>query len=143
MRLGSEYCQKRFPGKEVIFRSRLGKLSEELLKISTASPRSMALRASLRYADAIVVDPPRIWIIEFKVDAELGAISQLELYKMLFLETPEYVKYKDFEIKLLIVTTRETTDMRQFAASKGIEYDVFIPEWIYDYLVTRRVIETI
>jgi hypothetical protein len=143
MRLGSEYVQKRFPGKEVIYRARLGKISEELLKKATGSPKSMSLVSSLRYVDAIVIDPPRVWLIEFKVDAELGAIAQLEYYKILFLETPDYEKYKSWEIKLLIVTTREITDMVRYAAMKGIEYDVYLPEWIYPYLVTRRVVETI
>ena len=128
IRLVTEYVLKRWPDKRAMFRVRLGNLPN-------------ILHPTARYADAVVVDEPDVYLIEAKLENGLRAIGQLILYRKLLKETPGFEKYADEHIKSLLVVGKVEKDLIETATSMGIEVDVFQPPWVLPFLeslITKR-----
>jgi len=88
----------------------------------------------LRWADAIVKHDNTIVIIEAKIRPDLGAMSQIEEYIKLFGQTPEFSEYWDLMRKGLLLTCFDDLLIKQSCAERGIEYVVFKPVWINEYI---------
>ena len=84
----------------------------------------------LRWVDAIVIHDGYVLIIEAKIRPMPGAIGQLELYEMLFPETPEFQAYKDWPIKLILLCAMPDLSMIQLCSQKGITYEIFTEEQV-------------
>ncbi|MCK5138347.1 MAG: hypothetical protein KAQ85_00760 [Thermodesulfovibrionia bacterium] len=82
----------------------------------------------LRWADAIYLKDGVVYIVEAKLRAEPGALGQLELYKELFPQTPEFDQYKEWPIKLVLLSSVVDLNMVQLCSKKGIDYEVFTEE---------------
>lgn len=82
----------------------------------------------LRWADAIVIKEGIVYIVEAKLRAQPGVISQLELYKMLFVKTPEFSQYQNWPVQMMILSSVVDLNMVELASSKGILYEVFTLE---------------
>ena len=88
----------------------------------------------LRWADAIVKHNNIIIIIEAKIKPDLGAMSQIEEYIKLFGQTPEFSEYWALPRKGLLLTCFDSLDIKISCAERGIEYVVFKPVWINEYI---------
>lgn len=84
----------------------------------------------LRWADAIVISKGIVFIVEAKLRAQPGAISQLELYKKLFINTLEFKQYWNWPIKMLLLTGVMDLNMAELASEKGIIFEVFTIEQV-------------
>ena len=84
----------------------------------------------LRWADAIVLHDGIVYIVEAKLRPAPGAIGQLELYKKLFLQTPEFEQYKNWPIKLLLLCAEPDLNMVEFCSEKDIIYEVFTEDQV-------------
>ncbi len=82
----------------------------------------------LRWADAIFIEDGFVNIVEAKLRPELGAIGQLEGYKELFKITPEFDQYKDWPIKMILLSPVMDLGIAQICTKKGIIYDIWEPE---------------
>jgi len=82
----------------------------------------------LRWTDAIVLKDGTVYIIEAKLRPAPGAVGQLELYKQLFPETPEFDAYKEWPIKLVLLTSVVDLNMVEMCSKKDIDYEVFTEE---------------
>lgn len=78
---------------------------------------------TLRWADAIVLKDGKVLIVEAKLNAAPGAIGQLELYKELFLQTPEFSAYKNWPIELVFLTPAVDLALVELCSKKGIVYE--------------------
>ena len=83
-----------------------------------------------RWADAILIHDGMVEIIEAKLRPNLGVIGQLEGYKKLFLQTPEFTQYHKYPVKMKILAMEFVTDVVEFASDRGIEYEVFTKEQV-------------
>ena len=79
----------------------------------------------LRWADAIVLSKGIVYIIEAKLRPAPGAVGQLELYKQLFVQTPEFEDYKNWPIKMVLLTSVVDLNMVEMTSKKDILYEVF------------------
>jgi len=79
----------------------------------------------MRWADAIVLKDGVVLIIEAKVRPKPEPIAQLELYKKLFLQTPEFSAYKNWPIRLILLTSTLDLNIVEFCSEKDIEYEMF------------------
>ena len=79
----------------------------------------------LRWVDAIVIKEGIVFIVEAKLRAQPGVISQLELYRKLFLQTPEFSQYKLWPVKLLILSSIIDLAMVELASEHNILFEVF------------------
>ena len=85
-------------------------------------------------ADAVVVLPNEVHIIECKVREDRGKLEQLLVYEYLFPSTPEYARYKDFPIRKILLTPKPMGSFEKFLARYGIEVAYYRPTWILEYL---------
>ncbi len=85
----------------------------------------------LRWADAIFIKDGFVNIVEAKLRPDLGTIGQLEGYKKLFPVTPEFDQYKDWPIKMILLSPIMDFGVAEIASEKGMEYHVWKPvDWI-------------
>lgn len=79
----------------------------------------------LRWVDAIVIKEGIVYIIEAKVRPMPGAVGQLELYRDLFYQTPEFEQYKNYPSKLILLTAESDLNMIEMCSKKDITYYIF------------------
>ncbi len=79
----------------------------------------------LRWADAIVIKDGFVNIVEAKVRPMPGVISQLELYKKLFPNTLEFTQYKDWPIRMIILSSMPDLAIAELASEKDIIFEIF------------------
>ena len=85
----------------------------------------------LRWADAIFIEDGFVNIVEAKLRPDLGVFGQLEGYKRLFPVTPEFDRYKDWPIKMILLSPFMDLGIAEIATEKGIIYDVYKPAgWV-------------
>jgi len=108
---------------------RLGSVSKDVLARGAGVPVS-ALRVYLPYADAVVVWPDRIEIIEFKVHDPMRAISQLLYYKALAMTDDELKKFMPRPIVLKLVYWRYDPNIEALCRANGIVLEIDHPAWL-------------
>lgn len=108
---------------------RLGSVSKDVITRGAGLPVS-ALRVYLPYADAVVVWPDRIEIIEFKVHDPMRAISQLLYYKALAMTDDELKKFMPRPIVLKLVYWRYDPNIEALCRANGIVLEVDHPAWL-------------
>ena len=81
-----------------------------------------------RWADAIVISEGAVLIIESKLRADPGALGQLELYKKLFVNTPEFSQYANWPIQLVLLCAVTDLNMVELCSEKGVTFEVFSEE---------------
>lgn len=117
----NEYLMVHYPNNLQWKRVRLGPLPNvELAKM---------YEVTLRWADAIIKENNDIIIAEMKLVNQLAGVSQLELYKQLFVKTPEFSDYWGNHIILRLVVPYLEQETKDMCEQKGIEYVLFTPNW--------------
>lgn len=115
---------------------RLGKVRPPAPHELTPEERRLLLGAMGASADAIVILPDRVIIIEAMVRHEPGALEDLIKYKMLFKETEEFKPHWNKPIELWILTPLDLPFYEKLAADMGIKIIKYKPSWILEYLNT-------
>lgn len=134
MRMVSEYLVKFYAKYPCYTRVRLGSIPSQL-KVRTESLAEERMKGVWRrYADAVVVKPQQIVIIEASIRPDPGDISKLKLYKHLFPHTPEFQPYTNRPIALELVYAMPDVVLQQLARDEGIKVIKFKPDWLDDYL---------
>ena len=87
-----------------------------------------------RWADAVVIMPDRIVLIEVKIIPQPGVISQIKHYARLLPETPELAEHRDKPIEMRLVFAVDDPVVSDQARTEGILVTIFCPVWIDDYL---------
>lgn len=90
-----------------------------------------------RFVDLLFYESGVVYLVEAKVRPDPGGISQLELYKELFPDTPEFSMYKDQPLKLIYLTTITDKVVEKMCNDRDIEYILFCPDWMKEYLNKR------
>lgn len=112
----------------------LGQLRPELAEKALTHEELKYLRPFLASADAVVILPDEVHIIECMIRHEPGAIEDLLKYKKLFKETPEFARHWDKPIKLILLTPLDAPFYEEMARSFGIEVKKYRPAWILEYI---------
>ena len=87
-----------------------------------------------RWADAIVIMPDRIILIEGKILPQPGVISQLKLYARLLPKTPELAEHKDKPIEKVLLCAIPDPLLNTLCDEEGIRVVIYRPVWITAYL---------
>ena len=82
----------------------------------------------LRWCDAIYIDAGFVNIVEAKLRPDLGVIGQLEGYQKLFKITPEFSMYKDWPVKMILLTPFLDLNIVELCKDKGIIYEHWVPK---------------
>jgi hypothetical protein len=89
------------------------------------------MKITLRWVDAVVFDGNTVYLIEAKLKSDLGAISQLKEYRMLFRDTPEFSILRDKPVEMILLIPFEWVDLIDAAKREGIRVEIFKPAWLY------------
>lgn len=97
-------------------------------------PQSNMLYSGIRrYADSIFLTDHTINIVEASMKPKYEKVAQLELYRSIFPDTPEFSTFKDYQVHLIYLTTLDDKYTRDLAEGKGIEYIIYSPAWVKQY----------
>ena len=130
----SEYLAKHYPDYPTRTRVRVGSIHPELRPEQLTEPERRAVGVWRRWADAIVIMPDRLILIEAAIRPNPGDISQLELYEHLLPKTPELAEHKDKPIEKVLLFALEDPVIVSLARERGIQVVYFHPPWIDEYL---------
>ncbi len=134
MRLLSEFVAKEYPNDQVFFNLRLGAIRPDL-DIAGLSPAEVRMLGVFRrFADAIVIRPDKLIIIEASIRPDPGKLSQLQLYERLVPATPELEPYQGLKIRKLLLWSFLDEVLASIAREQGVVVRVFHPAWVDEYL---------
>lgn len=104
----------------------------------TVSPAVAAMLARAnRYADLVGATSTQILVVEAKMVAIPGAISQLTHYINLVYSSPIRTTYPFLPVQGVLVWAVDDPIVHQEAVAAGLRVDVFAPQWAVDYLNAR------
>lgn len=86
-----------------------------------------------RWADLIILTDKEIIIVEAKMRPKPEGYAELELYKDLFTQTPEFKMYWDMPIRLIYLTTKYDQTIDKLCKEKDIELVIYDPAWVKKY----------
>jgi hypothetical protein len=93
--------------------------------------------AFARWVDAIVALPDRTLLVEAKIVAHPGALSQLMLYERLIPDSFGLNLRKDKPIEKVLLFAKDDPLVSQMALELGITIVQFHPEWIDEKLASK------
>jgi len=134
MRLLSEFLAEHYQGVEYRTRIRLGKIQPRLDGKYITEEERLNLGTFRRWADALVILPDRLILIEAKIRPQPGVISQLQLYKRLLPNTPELQRFRDRPLEMLLVYAIRDDLLISMAREEGIRCIQYRPAWVDEYL---------
>jgi len=85
-------------------------------------------------ADAVVLLPDKVVIVEAVVRPEWWKLQQLKAYAKAFRSTPEFKEHWHKPIELVLLTTIDSPFHARMAAEEGIRYVLYRPAWLETYL---------
>lgn len=125
----NEWLLLNYPNKPYWKRVHLGPLPKKTL--------ARMYLVTQRWADAVIKNGDSIVLVEAKLRPTAAAVGQLLLYKDLFRQTDMFREFWGFPLKLVFLTTREDKDIKAQCDAHDIDYVVYRPKWVIDYLVKR------
>ena len=129
-----EWLMKNYPAGTWRTNVRLGAVSKELLERTVTPEERRALKLWTFQADAVVLLPDKVVIVEALVRPEWWKMLQLEEYERAFKNTPEFKEHWDKPIEKVLLTTIDSPYHRAMAHEKGIRVVLYQPPWIVPYM---------
>ena len=133
--LVSQYIAENFPNSRVFFQQRVGPINPTIPNNATTREERMVLGNFRRAADAIIILPVEIVVLEGYIHPNLGKISQLLTYIELVPFTPELQDFVALPVRGLIVGAQSDPVLTGMAARFSISVEIFQPSWVKDYLI--------
>ncbi len=110
----------------------LGAVSETLMA-QQGYQRALGLSRPYRpWADALVILPNYLLLVEAKVWNVVAGLAKLPLYKSLIPTTPELQRYMPREILMELVVGWTNDNLEIMARSAGVAVKVYHPPWLQD-----------
>jgi len=125
----AEYCQATFPGIAVVYHARLGTWPGPLTAGELTEEEQAMLRVRMRWADAVILLPEKIIVVEGKLRASefLKGLGELQVYIHLLKVTPEFEKFKDRPVVGRLLIPMEDPVVIAITRQQGIETAVYKP----------------
>jgi hypothetical protein len=92
------------------------------------------LRNSNRYADLVGITAKEIQVVEAKMIADPGAVSQVLHYRDLVYATPLLRQYTSRVLQPVLLWAVDDAIVHKTAVRQGIRVIVFTPAWVQEYL---------
>jgi len=115
---------------------RVGPISPELLKLTIRPELRRVLKITVASVDAIVFLPDETHIIECMVRDEPGKLSELEMYRDLFLSDPDFKERWRLPVRLILLSAIPNPFIKMQAEKRGIRFVFYRPRWVERYLGT-------
>jgi hypothetical protein len=124
------------PGAIIKYEMRLGPTPLSIPGFPVSPATEAMLRNNNMYADAVVIEPTQIFLIEAKIVATPSAISQLRAYASLVLGTPELSSHTGKQLIEMHLWAVDGELAHQLATQAGQAVTIYTPPWIEEYLAT-------
>lgn len=135
-RMVSEYLLDQYAQFPTISPVPLGAISDELAaQVGFAKAVGMS-RPFRPYADAVVILPNYLLLVEAKVWNVVNGLAKLPLYKSLVPVTPELKQYTGREVLMELVVAWTNSNLEIMAKDAGVRLKVYSPPWLQE--VTDR-----
>lgn len=132
-RLLGEYLAARYPGAVWHLKMRVGPI-RQTTGADLTDPGEVALaRKFNRWADAVVITPVEVVIIEAKMWDPGNALGKVLEYLKLARQTPELVPYLDRPFVGEVVTGQHDPLAERVIREAGVRYVHYEPDWIEDF----------
>lgn len=128
-----EYLNKTYPPGSWRTNVRLGRPSPELEALARTPAERRMLAITTFIADAVVVLPDSVDIVECLVRPEWWKVSQLKIYGHLFGTTEEYREHWRKPRRLLIVAAVTNDFCEWWARTEGVAWVTYRPIWLDEY----------
>lgn len=131
-RMVAEYLAKEYGQFPFITNVPLGKIPESL-QATEGYQRALGLMRPFRpEADAIVVLPRYLVLVEAKVWNVVNGLSKLPLYKSLVPFTPELKQYLPRELLMELVVGQLNDNLELMARDAGVRLKLYNPDWLQE-----------
>jgi hypothetical protein len=138
-RLLSEWLGRSFPNEIVMTHVRLGPpVTNAAGRFASAEELRLIGAAFRRWADAVVVLPELLAVVEAKMVLNPNVIGQLELYLELVAKTPELAPWKDLPTQGWIVCGVSDPATEVLASRRGYRVITYRPAWFDEWLAVLR-----
>lgn len=130
----SEFLAQEYPGEEYRTHVRLGRIQPRVEGTFAGGAEERMLGVFRRWADALIILPDRLILLEAAIRPEPGDISKLELYERLLPNTPELEEYAHLPVEKVLLYAMPDALLLTLAREHGIIVKYFRPPWIEEYL---------
>jgi hypothetical protein len=138
-RLLAEYVAATWPNALVKLHCRLGPpVTNETGQFQSQEELNLLGGAFRRWADAVIVEPTRVIVLEAKMVLHPAVIGQLELYLELVPRTPELAPFLDRPAVGMIVCGQPDPATVSLATRRGYTVATFRPAWFDEWLAVLR-----
>lgn len=131
-RMVSEYLAKEYSKFEYIISQPLGVVSEELQAELGYTKAINTVRPFRPSADAIVILPRYLVLVEAKVWSVVNGLAKLPLYKSLVPLTPELKQYMPREVLMELVVGWTNPNLEIMARGAGVTLKLYTPQWLVE-----------
>ena len=135
-RMLSEWLARTYQTGRIIQRVRLGPILTNLANAPLNLAEYNLVGNVRRWADAVVILPDRVVLIEAAILPDPGDVSRLHLYAELWPHTPEYSEYTGLPLELVLLTAIPDPVLVRIAGKFGVSCVQYTPDWISEYLAT-------
>jgi hypothetical protein len=132
-----EWVARYRPDARVLTHVRLGPIRPATQGVQFTALEMQALGLWRRWADALVILPDRLELVEAKILQSPTQTAQLELYAHLLPDTPELVEFRGRRVDKLALVALEDPAATFLARSVGIQVVVWRPPWINEWMAAR------
>lgn len=126
------------PDARVLTHVRLGPIRPATQGVQFSALEMQALGLWRRWADALVILPDRLELVEAKILQSPTQNAQLELYAHLLPDTPELVEFRGRHVDKVALVALEDPAATFMARSTGIQVVVWRPPWIGEWMEAKR-----
>lgn len=131
-RMLSEYLLKNYGTFPFIMDIPLGRVDEALMAAQGYQQAINMSRPFRPRADAIVILPRYLVLVEAKVWNVINGLAKLPLYKTLIPFTPELKQYLPREVLMELVVGSTPANLEIMARAHDVKLVVFTPDWLKD-----------
>ncbi len=131
-RMLSEYLFKNYAKFSYIMDVPLGVVDEGIMASQGYQQAINMARPFRPRADAIVILPRYLLIVEAKVWNTVNGLAKLPLYKSLVTVTPELKQYMPREILMELVVGAAPSNLHIMADAHGIRLKIYNPSWLQE-----------
>jgi hypothetical protein len=132
-----EWMARYRPDARVLTHVRLGPIRPATQGVQFSALEMQALGLWRRWADALVILPDRLELVEAKILQSPAQNAQLELYAHLLPDTPELVEFRGRRLDKVALVALEDPAATFQARKAGIQVIVWRPPWMDEWMAAR------
>jgi len=130
----AEFCAWAFPQDPTWINLRVGPVPLELRLRYPQLDVDRWARVWAKTADAVVITPSHLVLIEGELRRPIAAIGELVVYRSMVRQTTALADYASLPIRTILLTPIPDPSLEAVLRDLQLEVVIYMPEWVGDYL---------